>query len=480
MCGHAGLIIANPSDFVSKPKYKLVGNVSSNNAADIAAALLAENQFYRGGDGFGLMALSKISLSDPTLGNNYRVSFVKKVDEFTNKWGTVIDSEKVFTTTGVVCMHARKMTAGTKVYSLTHPIHVDHITLMHNGSIPNWSNLFPSCGSDTVGLAKMLSEEGIQRVAETIEGAKTLVWLDSTEGSLNFFKHSERPLYMYKTGDSFVYASEEWMVFKALDQYGLSRDGQVVFEDGYHYKYLVEERQWETPVKYKNPEPAASRSYDHYSKKKEMDGVVVMGAVSPPMKQTTNGVGTSVKTTTHHSAVYGRRTLLTTDAFAFQLHKVTDHTEKVVCASGSLVPSCYDLPEDFIMKDVKVFLPTAFKEAINLLIAAGVYLKSTPVRSTYYNSHYVVADGIKGLVFCFDPSLTEKELASIDGAAIELHKVLSKFDVPRSTLDNIRYYCEMLDGFSENKKNPLGLTLVKHPARLGVLKAEGLTKIPQV
>lgn len=479
MCGHAGLIIAKPSDFVSKPKYKVFGNTTTSNvASEMAATLLSENQFYRGGDGFGLMALSSVSLSDPTIGNKYRVSFVKKVDDFAHKWSTVVDSEKVFSTAGVVCMHARKMTAGTKVYASTHPIHVDHITLMHNGSIPSWQTLFPNCGSDTIGLAKMLAEQGIQRIAETIEGAKTLVWLDSNENSLNFFKHSERPLYMYKTGDSYIYASEEWMVFKALDQYGLPRTDQVIFEDGYHYKYMVLENRWAEPVKYENPEPA-SKHYDYYGKKK-VHGVVVTGAAFRQDQKTETDAGTTAVITNLPSVRSSNKVLYPNDTFAMQVVSVTDHTNSLICVMGSVAMSSYNTPPQFLMKDTKMFLNKGYKRAIEKMISAGMYVATSPVRSTNNSAEFLIADGIKGLVFCFDPTYSDHELDMIDSAATLLYKEMVKSTASTSALDNIRHYCEMLDGFAENKTDPLGITLTPHRERVGLLEALNLTKIPQV
>lgn len=474
MCGHAGLIIVNPNDFVSKPKYKLFGAVSSNNAADIASALLSENQFYRGGDGFGLMALSSVSLSDPTIGNNYRVSFVKKVDDFTHKWNSVVDSERVFTSTGVVCMHARKMTAGSKVYASTHPIHVGNITLMHNGSIPNWQSIFPNCGSDTIGIAKMLAEDGIQRVAETIDGAKTLVWLDSSDNSLNFFKHSERPLYMYMTGSSYVYASEEWMVFKALDQYGLPRDGQVVFEDGYHYKYMVLEKRWVSPVKYKDPEP-----YTYHSKKK-VGGMVVMGAASHGTRQNGKDAENIVQITAKATAHSKRKVMTTREPFAMQPTKVIQYTDNTICIKGSIALSSYEVPLHFLMKDVKMFLPNSYKNVAELLVRSGMYIATCPIRTTNSMADFVVADGIKGLVFCFDPTYTDKEFDNIDEAAVQLHRLLTQANTPLEVTDNIRDFCELLDGFSENRTNPLGLALTPHKERFGLLQAVNLTRIPQV
>lgn len=460
MCGHAGIIIVNPADFVSSSKYRIHGSAKENAAADIVSTLLLEAQSFRGGDGFGLMALSSLSLSDPIVGKELSVSFVKKVDKFGGEWPSVIDTDKIFSTPGVICTHARKMTAGQKVFAATHPIHVDHITLMHNGSVPNWSSLFPKAASDTIGIAQMLAEKGIKEVAETIEGAKTLVWLDSTDNSLNFFKHKERPLYMCKTGSSFLYASEKWMVFKALDQRDLPETEWFDFKDQYHYKYYVETATWADPVVYEEPE--TKQSYyggGVYGKKKESETAI------PPSATPTAGTVVSV---TKDSTTDDNKVVVLTKNSALAVRFNTIIADGATClVAGRVIPAQHlSCPTVFAGKAVRIRVPIKHYAAFAGLVKTGIAVGCRLLATT--NSY---AQGLEcafphTMVMEFDQTTTNEELDEFSDVAARLYESVKEGESPQGFLLSIRNYIEWNTFFKQSRTKPNGVLLNKHPARV--------------
>lgn len=474
MCGHAGLIINNPNDFHSAPQYRLTPGAKTNVAADIAAQLLYESQAYRGGDGFGVMAMSTASVCDPTTDSDVKTSFVKEVGNFGGKWDTVIDSGKVFTCKGVICMHARKMTAGTKIYAATHPIHVGHITLMHNGSVPNWQRIFPNAGSDTIGIAQMLSTDGIKTVAETVEGAKTLVWLDDSDKSLNFFKHKERPLYMCRTGSSMIYASEKWMVFKAADIYNLPIEEWFEFEDGCHYKFNTETGEWSEPVKYDEPTTA----FNWYGKKKEEQSATEV--VSVGTQVTKSGAETTVTTMTVLDT-QSTTSLLRNTEIVIQLQDVQKDANMIVVTGRLVNATSNPVHSYFEMKRVVMRLPIAMFAIIEKLTVAGAFLVTKNSTHTHHSAASIMANVPHGIAVCFDKTMTEAEFDSLEEALTNLYNIAANNIVLPSTLaSTIRQGLEYLDLFRADKTCLGGVPLVPHKQRINCVTPATKIDIPYI
>ena len=481
MCGHLGLVINNPADFLAAPKYRIYSAAKTAVGADIAAQMLLENQHYRGGDGFGVMALSTLSVCDPTVNEELRTSFVKKVDNFVGKWESVVDSQAVFARKGVICMHARKMTAGAKVYAATHPIHVGHITLMHNGSVPNWQRIFPKAASDTIGIAQLLAEEGIKEVAETVDGAKTLVWLDSDDKSLNFFKHKERPLFMCRTGSSYVYASEKWMIFKALDTYDMPMDEWLEFEDGCHYQYFPETGLWADVIKYQDPPVFISYpvSTTYISKKKETVSPSAMVGASAQTQQNGKIAGTTALTTTL-STPTNDMSILRGTKLAVQLLSATIDAGMTLVRARIVDSTSYPAPRGFEMKQVRIRVPEKLAEAFVKMCKAGTYMVTSAAAATHASSEYVVGEYPHLMLMCFDLTMVEPEFKNIGDAAMLLFDQIGNDPCPPTLLSSIRSYLEWLDAFEVDKAAPLGAVLTPHKHRINCMTSTERLPIPYI
>lgn len=98
-----------------------------------------------------------------------------------------------------------------------HPFQEDHITLVHNGTVHNWtmSGLSgyadPDIIVDSHMVAKTIAELGAKEaITKKLSGAFALVWYDSNERSLNFIRNKERPLWLASLSDgTLVWASEK-------------------------------------------------------------------------------------------------------------------------------------------------------------------------------------------------------------------------------------------------------------------------------
>jgi asparagine synthetase B (glutamine-hydrolysing) len=120
----------------------------------------------------------------------------------------------------VIAGHSRAATYGSVVASNAHPFRKDHITGMHNGSIPQFAN-WNGDTTDSEHLFELMAKSGPQSVVDQAKGgAYALVWHDSSDNTLNFLRNPDRPLFFAKApGDLILWMSEEWMLdtlFKSI------------------------------------------------------------------------------------------------------------------------------------------------------------------------------------------------------------------------------------------------------------------------
>lgn len=124
--------------------------------------------------------------------------------------------------------HNRLATRGEKK-NQTHaqPFHVvkkdkpdEHIILVHNGTITNnrVEKQFPG-KTDSHSIAQMLAAGFTpQELEQNLWGAYALVWYDSEDGSLNFFRNKERPLGFVYSTECILFSSELYMMACAADR----------------------------------------------------------------------------------------------------------------------------------------------------------------------------------------------------------------------------------------------------------------------
>ena len=92
--------------------------------------------------------------------------------------------------------HNRLATTGEKTTQDAHPHVVDHITLVHNGTLMPYSQLpdFHKFDVDSKALTNAIAKLGIKEAIAKTFGAYAIVYYDAKEKTLNLLRNKERPL----------------------------------------------------------------------------------------------------------------------------------------------------------------------------------------------------------------------------------------------------------------------------------------------
>lgn len=94
--------------------------------------------------------------------------------------------------------HNRAKTVGANTNDNAHPFQHDHIIGMHNGSLRNkWEICKEGYKQDvdSSALFKGISEKGVKETLPMANGAYSIVYLDENEGTVNFCRNDERPMF---------------------------------------------------------------------------------------------------------------------------------------------------------------------------------------------------------------------------------------------------------------------------------------------
>lgn len=147
-----------------------------------------------------------------------------------NKVGTImnnLDFYKFF------IGHHRAATQGKVTAANAHPFNIDHITLVHNGTITSpysYHKDHLNFQVDSELIAHVIAKEGYKEALTNITGGAALVWYDKKENTLNLFRNAERPLYFLKVkgAETTFIASESHMLKWLLYRNNIQVEG--VFE----------------------------------------------------------------------------------------------------------------------------------------------------------------------------------------------------------------------------------------------------------
>jgi glucosamine 6-phosphate synthetase-like amidotransferase/phosphosugar isomerase protein len=202
--------------------------------------------------------------------------------------------------------HARAATKGAINNYNAHPFKFDHIVGAHNGTLMGGSqdDLEKEIGEkfpvDSMSIIASIAAIGIAETVKLLRGSWAISWVDLNEGTVNFLRNKERPLYFGTTKDKkLVFWASEWpaIVTGLHDGYremARDKDGDRFFEFSadYHYKFDISslmKGEFKKPVtkKMEGKEPFLALS-NHSSH------IGVHSRVSDPFRRTTNSTTTSL------------------------------------------------------------------------------------------------------------------------------------------------------------------------------------------
>lgn len=128
-----------------------------------------------------------------------------------DEWG---DMKKDYVKKGKAILgHNRKSTVGATNDATAHPFIIeDRYAFIHNGTLYNHKNLADTeVDSEALGIVLTKCNGNIEQLSETLHrvfGAYACAWIDRFEQKLYMLRNKDRPLYLAKTTNGFMFCSE--------------------------------------------------------------------------------------------------------------------------------------------------------------------------------------------------------------------------------------------------------------------------------
>lgn len=154
--------------------------------------------------------------------------------------------------------HNRLSTRGVINHHNTHPFQYDHIIGAHNGTLEYSSTsalekaLDEKFPVDSQAIIAGIARLGVENTIPMLQGAWSLVWIDSKEGTLNFLRNKERSMwYGYDKDFERLFWASEWSFINSAvqmaptGQYEMFTDEQGhrfwSTEENIHYRFDIDE-----------------------------------------------------------------------------------------------------------------------------------------------------------------------------------------------------------------------------------------------
>ena len=127
--------------------------------------------------------------------------------------------------------HNRAATRGEINIENSHPFQDGHITLVHNGTLSDKSNLpdHTNYSVDSRAICHSVNKIGIDETSKLLKGSYALVWVDHKDMTLNFLRNDQRPMHFAfsELEQALYWASEEGMLRWIMDRNKI-KDGEVL------------------------------------------------------------------------------------------------------------------------------------------------------------------------------------------------------------------------------------------------------------
>lgn len=192
--------------------------------------------YFRGTDSTGVAAIRK--------DNNHKIAKIAShpIDLFDSKSYEALNHAYQ---TKAFIGHNRAATKG-KVNGLNaHPYQYGHIIGAHNGTLEtsSWRALNEvldyETDVDSMAIFACIEKIGIAETVKLLRGAWSLVWADLEQGTLNFLRNDQRPMWLAQTADhkKLIWASEWPMIQAACEMSPKADDYKMHFVGQYCYFY---------------------------------------------------------------------------------------------------------------------------------------------------------------------------------------------------------------------------------------------------
>lgn len=188
MCGLVGLISKNSFGF-------------TRDQQEVFASLLFVD-LLRGSDSTGAFVVDNTGNVVVAKEVGHSLDFIR-----TDAYDTL--NKRAFQNGAAMIGHNRKATRGDVTDVNAHPFNVDNnIILVHNGTMFGDHKKHANVDVDSHAIAHLIHEKGtVGEALSSFYGAYALIWYDVKEGSINFVRNDQRPLWWMETRNSWVWAS---------------------------------------------------------------------------------------------------------------------------------------------------------------------------------------------------------------------------------------------------------------------------------
>lgn len=143
----------------------------------------------------------------------------------------------------VLLGHNRYATKGAINVANAHPFLFDGVIGAHNGTLVSQYTLddYRDFDVDSENIYHHMNNNGVDDTIQKLNGAFALTWYDRKDGTVNFIRNSQRPLFYAFTEDrkTLFWASEEWMLSVALGRNGIKHSGIINLAELHLYTLKV-------------------------------------------------------------------------------------------------------------------------------------------------------------------------------------------------------------------------------------------------
>ena len=176
---------------------------------------------YRGSDSTGFFGLT-----EPRAGVGVKVNMwkdkVHPLDFIAYQWDEMLKTMFKDGAPNALAFHTRAATKGDISKENAHPFKVGSITGEHNGTFNTGLKYEKDFKTDSEALFKEIDEIGLPAFVKKDKafGAMALVFYNSKDKTLNFYRNTQRPLHFLASGRCLYWASEARDLINALNIIG--------------------------------------------------------------------------------------------------------------------------------------------------------------------------------------------------------------------------------------------------------------------